>query len=241
MNALDHSMEYSPTVARRFGLSTAFAGEDPQHNPPKMQIEQDDVPNTEGCTQDNASAPTIQKGSVKAGILAGLKMQPDPWYNQGWALRPALQHKPSNDSIGFAPPPAHRFQRAPRRELETDLINRPPRHTPNRRKLMSHDFVDDLRFHPISKTLKYDENLHPALRSHPYFNPMDRLNPGAPYEPVDPDRKWPELCRDNVVVQNLLREKIRALTVTPEFVRRPPMPEPKKGSKDVLIQVSCLC
>ena len=233
MNALDHSKEYPPTMARRFGLSTAFAGEESQHNPPKVQMEQDPIPDTEESMQENASAPAIQRGSVKAGILAGLAMQQDPWYNQGWALRPALQHKSSKDSISLVSPPKKPFQKPARLTLESEVINRPQRHYPNRRPLMAHDSVDDLRFHPISKTLIYDENHHPALRSHPYFNTMDRLNPGAGYEPADPDRKYPELCRDNVVVQNLLKEKIRAMTVTPELGFRKPEPEPKRGLKQV--------
>ena len=238
MNALDHSVEYSPTVARQFGSNKASAGKESRHIPLKVHFPQDDVPDTEEPFQEKSSAPALKKGSVRAGIIAGRAMQPDPRYHTGWARRPVPQHKSSNDSITFVSPPT---QRPARLQLESDLISPPcPKWAgrPARRELIVHDSTEKLRYAPISKTLIYDENLHPALRAHPYFNPMDRLIPREPFESPDPDRKYPELCRDNVVVQNLLRPKIRDLTVTPDMVRRPAA---KRGSKAVLKQVSCIC
>ena len=239
MNALDRSVEYSPTEARRFASNKTFAGKEPQHTPPKVPPKQDHSLDTKEPIQGDASAPSVQKGSVKAGIIAGLAMRPSPWHHSGWVRRPEHQRRYSDDSITFAPPPKQPFERPARLQLESDPINQPfsPRPTgrPARLTFECYDYLDPLRFHPISKNLIYDENLHPALRSHPYFNPMDRLNPCDPYKPADPDRKYPELCRDNVVVQNLMCEKIRAMTVTPEMIAKPP---PKKGLKDVLKQVS---
>ena len=299
LNALDNSVKYSPTVPRQFGSNKASAGKEPQHTPSKVQLKQDDVPDTEEPiqenasapavqpgsvkqekqdhvpdteepiqenasapavqpgsvkqekqdntpdteepTQENASAPTVEPGSVRRAMMAGLAMQPNPWYHKGgWARRPEFQHRSSNDSITFPPRRKQPAEKPARLTLDSEILNRPyPRRTgrPARRTFITDDAISRLRFAPISKQLIYDENLHPALRSHPYFNPMDRLVPGEPYKCPDPDRKYPELCRDNVVVQNLLCAKIRAMTVTPDVI---PKPAPKTGSKAVLKRVSCL-